>query len=165
MSALSHEQNQLLRDGLQRLLDEAGGNYAAVGRRIGKDPTLIFKIMGGGGGSLETASFVARELGISVTDLLNLPPVQLRMWSEIPGYAEALEKVSAVNQYPQRVWDMVGRLDIQPAPERIEPHMLLRAAELVDSLRAKKATSGSDTSPPSNRAGKSSSKIRKPGPR
>lgn len=164
MSALSPEQNDRLRTAMRKLLDEEGDNYAAVGRRIGKDPTWIFKLMGGSaGGSLETASLVAREVGKSVAELLDIRPAPLRMWSEIDGWADALEAAQAASQYSDRVWDLVGRLDIQPAPERIEAPMLLSAAALVDGLRAKKWTSGSDTSPPSNRGGgKSHSKIRKP---
>lgn len=162
-AALTPDQNDRVREGMQQLLDEAGGNCAAVGRRIGKDPTWIIKLMQGvAGASLETASIVAREVGKSVGELLGLTEHTLARWSQIPGYEEALATAQEVsgNRYAPRVWEIVGRLHIEPAPDHLDAKMLLDAAQLVDGLRAKKA-SGSDTNPPSTR-GKSHSKIRKP---
>lgn len=168
MSAtLTTKQNELVRAGAEKLVKRHKGNISSAARALGKDQSWLNKLIKeGSGGSLETATLIARELGVGVADLLDLPREPLKVWRDLPGFdvALVLAKATASDRYSDNVWEMVGDMHTVLQPEVIDLLMLLDAARLLDGLYAKKLTSGSDTSPPSGRGGghkKSSGRIRK----
>ncbi len=161
-STLTQEQNENARAALEVVVAKFGGSLSAAARAIERSKATVSRILAGKDGvSHTTAALIAREAGVPLSKILGLSsPVQIQ---DLPGFQNALSEVRRFSRYSDEVWSAVGETVLQPHPAAADAMFLLRMAEIVDGMRAKLLTSGSDTSPPSRPGGqrKSSSKIKK----
>lgn len=145
-------------------LVEKYGNQTRASESTGLNQTWLSKLINGTmGGSYRSAGIIARELGVHVADLIGGGYVPETL-TELPGYRKALIEARATGQFTDTVWEMVGNMTIAPL-EAVDAGILLHVAAMVQASRVRKATSGSDTSPPSRPDGgghrRSASKLRK----
>jgi len=162
--------NERVRTFARRLIEIHGGNLSSAAVAIEQSQSWLHRFVNGDmGGSVESASKIARELGISINEILNIeddaPSHTLRMCSELPNYQVALFSARRVagNRFTEKVWERVGRSVLSFPPEQLEALDLIAVATMLETF-GRKRTSGSDTSPPSVRSAgstrRSSRKIR-----
>lgn len=160
-STLTPDQNENVRRAFRLVVEKFGGNLSAAARACERhQPPMSRFLRGIEGVSYATAALIAREAQVSLNELLGLSPV--KQIQDLPGFNRALVEARRFTKYSDELWSVVGETVIQPHPDTCDTMFLMRMAEIVDGMRAKVLTSGSDTSPPSRPGGqrRSASKLR-----